>query len=107
MLFLVVDKKVCFRVNWVAASEGSLALNNGGDTITLYDASDQVIDFVTYGSAAGNDQSIVRSPEGSKSEWIKHAELSNADGKLFSPGYLVNEIDPVGQSTVPETSNSA
>ena len=89
-----------FGVDWQLASSGSLALNNGGDAITLRDASDQIVDFYTYYSEAGDNQSIVRSIEGTQSDWIKHTELPNASGQLFSPGCLVNE--PLPSSAVPE-----
>jgi len=89
-------------IDWQIASQGQLNLNNGGDTITLCDASGNVIDSYAYGTEAGYDQSIVRNPEGSKGVWIKHTELPNAEGKLFSPGYLINPIEIPAQSTVPE-----
>lgn len=95
-------------INWQVASKGSLNLNNSGDTITLFGLNDEIIDFVTYGAEAGYNQSIVRNPEGSKGNWIKHTTLPNADGKRFSPGYLVNEVgvievaDYSEQNTVPE-----
>ncbi|MFA5088128.1 MAG: lamin tail domain-containing protein [Candidatus Omnitrophota bacterium] len=89
-------------IDWQIASQGQLNLNNGGDTITLRDASGNVIDSYAYGTEAGYDQSIVRNPEGTKSAWIKHTELPNADGKLFSPGFLINPIEVPAQSTVPE-----
>jgi hypothetical protein len=91
-----------FAEHWVAASQGGLSLNNGGDTITLYDDHDQVVDLYTYGSEAGDEQSIVRNPEGSEGEWIKHTELPHADGQLFSPGYLVNGASTSQHNTVPE-----
>ncbi len=84
------------------ASTGILRLNNRGDTILLSDADGNLVDFYAYGSEAGNDQSLVRSPERIKGEWVEHTALPNADGKLFSPGSFVNEnISPV-QRTVPE-----
>jgi len=89
-----------FPDNWVTASSGSLSLNNSGDTITLFDANNQVVDFYTYGSEAGHNQSIVRRIEGTQSNWIKHTELPNVNGQLFSPGYLVNESP--SSNTVPE-----
>jgi len=88
--------------NWQRALSGSLSFNNSGDTITLYDASGIVMDSYAYGSEAGDNQSMVRDPEGSKGNFVKHTILPNANGKLFSPGYLVNEIDLPSQSTVPE-----
>jgi len=86
--------------HWQTASEGYLWLNNGGDTITLKDENGLEIDIVTYGLEAGDDQSLSRNPEGSKGEFIRHTNLPNANGKLFSPGYLVNGL-PSG-SVAPE-----
>ncbi|MEW5894949.1 MAG: lamin tail domain-containing protein [Candidatus Omnitrophota bacterium] len=87
-------------IDWQVLTSGSLNLNNGGDTIILSDATGSLIDSHTYGSEAGDDQSITRSPEGTRGGWVSHTDLPNADGKLFSPGYLVNDLPP--QSTVPE-----
>jgi len=86
--------------HWQTASEGYLWLNNGGDAIFLRDENGLEIDFVTYGSEAGNDQSMSRNPEGSLGEWIKHTDLPNANGRLFSPGYLINGLP--SQSAAPE-----
>lgn len=87
-------------IDWQVLTTGNLNLNNGGDTITLRDATGLLIDSYTYGTEAGYDQSITRSPEGGKGEWVKHTLLANADGKLFSPGSLVNDVPQT--STVPE-----
>lgn len=86
-------------IDWQVASD-SLSLNNSGDTITLRDADGLLIDSYAYGSEAGNDQSITRNPEGARGGWIKHTDLSNSGGRLFSPGYLVNDVRQT--STVPE-----
>jgi hypothetical protein len=89
------------KAPWQIASQGSLNLNNTADTITLYDVNGKIIDTVTYGAEADKDQSIVRSPEGTEGAWVKHTTLPNANGQLFSPGYLVNDVQH-DQSTVPE-----
>ena len=46
----------------VVASTGQLGLNNTGDTVTVTAPGGVVLNTVTYGSAAGNDESIHRSP---------------------------------------------
>jgi len=85
-------------IDWQTASSGSLGLNNAGDTITLYDLNDQLIQQVVYDALAGSDQSIVRSPEASGSFVLHTAVVPDA---LFSPGEGGVQA-PIGQSTVPE-----
>jgi len=81
-------------IEWVTATSGSLGLNNGGDSVILYDALGQVVQQVTYGSEAGHDQSIVRSPEGSSGAFVQHTELPHANGARYSPGYFINPLTP-------------
>lgn len=83
---------------WSVASSGALSLNNGGDTISLFNASHGLIDQVVYGSEGDKDQSLTRSPEGQGSLFALHTTLPNANGKRFSPGYLINP--PAVPSTV-------
>ncbi len=64
---------------------GSLGLNNGGDTVTLRDASDTPVVAVTYGSEGGSDQSITRSPD-PVDLFVLH--LDTPSGERFSPGRL-------------------
>lgn len=45
------------------ASTGGLGLNNGGDTVTIRNASGVTAATYTYGSEAGNNQSIAREPD--------------------------------------------
>lgn len=91
-------------IDWQVLFAGSLNLNNSGDTIILRDSGGTLIDAYTYGSEAGNNQSITRNPEGSKGGWSEHTLLPGADGRLFSPGFVVNPVaDPTtSRSTVPE-----
>ncbi len=85
-------------VYWKTASTGQLSLNNTSETVSLLDASDNVIDQVVYGSIGGHDQSIVKNG----SEWVLHSSLSN-EGKLFSPGTATNsEPSNTSTSAVPE-----
>src|SRR5262245_27340501 len=68
-----------------------LALNNGGDTITLSDASSLVVETLTYGSAEGNaNQSINRNPDIIGTTFAPHSTITGSGGRLFSPGTLVN-----------------
>jgi beta propeller repeat protein len=70
------------------ASSGALGLNNDADTITLR-AGTTVIDTVTYGTIAGMDESIVRSPEvGAGGTFVRHSTMTGALGR-FSPGNTV------------------
>lgn len=85
---------------WQTASTGTLSLNNGGDSVFLSDAGGMLIEQVDYGSIAGFDESIVRSPETSGEEWVKHSSLDGSVGRTQSAGYLVNP--PVRVVTVPE-----
>ena len=50
------------------------------------------IDQVTYGSEAGQDQSVARSPEGTGNIFVQHLSLVNANERRFSPGYFINPI---------------
>lgn len=78
--------------DWQIASTENLSLNNNGDVVSLYDIDGVLVDQVEYGSGSGKDQSIVRSIEGMKSEWVDHLELKNSQGGLYSAGYLVNDV---------------
>ncbi|HQP09957.1 MAG TPA: lamin tail domain-containing protein [Candidatus Omnitrophota bacterium] len=97
-------------VNWQAASTGALSLNNTEETVSLFDADFQLIDRVVYGSIAGNDQSIVRFPDGVGTEFVLHSSLEGAGGALFSPGTnisgerslaIVHEEDPTQDEGFP------
>jgi len=66
---------------------GTLGLNNGGDTIILYDGEGRERVFVSYGSEGGHDQSLTRQPE-LIGGFEKHSEVQ--EGVLFSPGVMVD-----------------
>ena len=68
--------------NVAIASRGSLGLNNGGDTVTLQDASAHPIDTFTYGAEGGVDVSLTRSPDAT-GPFVQHSRVS---GATFSPG---------------------
>jgi endonuclease/exonuclease/phosphatase family metal-dependent hydrolase len=71
--------------NAVAASTGGLSLNNGGDTVTLRDASSALKDSFAYTSAlSGTDGvSMNRSPDGSTGPFVLHTTISSLQS---SPG---------------------
>ena len=72
------------------ASTGTLSLNNTGDTVTLYDSAQLLIDQVTFGPEAGQDKSIVRLSNGA---WQQSSQ--------FSPGYSLDGVQEQSV-TVPE-----
>ncbi len=88
-------------VNWQKASTGTLSLNNTADTITFFDLNGQTVDQVIYGGIANHDQSIVRFPEGEKSEFVLHSGLADANGKPFSPGTTIDGKTKYG-GVIPE-----
>ncbi|MCA9732584.1 lamin tail domain-containing protein [candidate division KSB1 bacterium] len=83
----------------LTASTGQLSLNNTSETITIHDVSGAVVLEFTYGSEAGNDQSISRDPD-LTGNFTKHSEIAAAAGALFSPGTQVDG-NPFGSSTPP------
>ncbi|MCK4547060.1 MAG: lamin tail domain-containing protein [Candidatus Eisenbacteria sp.] len=54
---------------WVASS-GRLALNNGGDQVTLVAVSGDTVDVVSYGSEGGHNESLILVPDG-VGEWTR------------------------------------
>jgi Lamin Tail Domain/IPT/TIG domain len=75
----------------VFRAAGTLSLNNGGDTISLLGAGNQVLDSVTYTSVEGNaDQSLNRNPEVFGTTFAMHSTIAGSGGRIFSPGTLVN-----------------
>jgi hypothetical protein len=71
------------------ASEGSLGLNNTGDTVTLGDGT-STVQSVTYGSAGGDNQSLVRDPDYSNAPFVKHSTATGSGGALYSPGTRID-----------------
>ncbi len=67
-----------------AATTGSLSLDDDGDTVTLKDASGTVIKTVTYGTEAGDNQSIARNPDFT-GDFVKHTTITT-NAVRFSPG---------------------
>jgi endonuclease/exonuclease/phosphatase family metal-dependent hydrolase len=60
-----------------AASTHALGLSNSGDTVTLADADGNVVDSVTFGSAA-DGVSFNRAPDITGTIWALHTTLSSA-----------------------------
>ncbi|MCA9493393.1 MAG: lamin tail domain-containing protein, partial [Myxococcales bacterium] len=67
------------------ASSGSLALNNSGDTVSVFNASGALVTDYVYGGEANFDQSINRDPDLSANAMVGHVSLS-ATGQTWSPG---------------------
>ncbi|MDZ4241574.1 MAG: lamin tail domain-containing protein [Candidatus Omnitrophota bacterium] len=94
-------------VNWQIASTGTLGLNNSDDRVSLFDQNGLLVDEFAYGSEAGADESLVRSPEGDAGGFVKHRSLEGAGDRRFSAGTFVNRPsfpepqDPTGQSENP------
>jgi hypothetical protein len=73
----------------VFVSQGTLALNNGGDTITIAKGAD-VLATASYGSEGGTDQSLVRAVDGSASAaFVGHTTVSGSAASA-SPGTRAN-----------------
>jgi endonuclease/exonuclease/phosphatase family metal-dependent hydrolase len=72
------------------ASGGSIGLNNGGDDITLSNGV-STVNMITYGSAAGDNQSLTLDPDVTGTPpYVKHSVASGSGGALFSPGTKVD-----------------
>jgi len=69
------------------ASSGGLGLNNSGDTVTLSDGAGMDI-TATYGSEAGDNQSITLDPDITGS-FTRHTTAAGSGGMRFSPGTMV------------------
>ncbi len=76
------------------ATTGALGLTNSSDGIIIEDATATEIISYTYGSEAGSDQSITRSPDitGSDNPMVAHSTATGSGGALFSPGTKIDGI---------------
>ncbi|MCK5878773.1 MAG: lamin tail domain-containing protein, partial [Holophagae bacterium] len=70
------------------ASDGSVGLNNAGDTITLSSGS-TVQATIAYGSEGGQNQSVTLDPDLIGS-FTLHSTATGSGGALFSPGTMVD-----------------
>lgn len=77
----------------VKASTAGLSLTNGGLTILVHDAADNLVTQVTYGGTTGlegdEDQSLTRSPD-ITGGFVLHTAATGAGGRRFSPGTRVD-----------------
>ncbi len=72
------------------ASSGALGLNNGGDTVTLFDGVGNAAVY-TYGGEGGDNQSLTRDPDVTGADpLVKHSTATGSSGALFSPGTLID-----------------
>jgi hypothetical protein len=69
---------------------GSLALNNTGDTISLWDEEGNLRLRLSYGSEGGLNQSLTRSPDLIGYPLGVHSESPSAENRLYSPGLKLN-----------------
>lgn len=88
----------------VTASSNALGLNNGGDTIMLSDASGTPLLTESYGSSAGNNQSIARDPD-LTGGFVQHSTIVS-NPVLFSPGLRNTDGTPFVQGTGVTTSST-
>ncbi|HEY4687829.1 MAG TPA: lamin tail domain-containing protein [Anaerolineae bacterium] len=73
------------------ASTGQLGLNNGGDTLTLYDLTTTAVVSYTFGSEGGDDQSLTRDPDIIGAEpLVRHTQATGSNGARFSPGVHID-----------------
>jgi predicted extracellular nuclease len=74
----------------LTASTGSLGLNNGGDTVTLSDGTNEVAS-VSYGGEGSDNQSLTRDPDITGAlPWVKHSQATGSGGASFSPGTRID-----------------
>ncbi|MCJ7717611.1 MAG: lamin tail domain-containing protein [Anaerolineales bacterium] len=69
---------------------GSLALNNSGDTISVWDQEDKIRLQVSFGSEGGFNQSLTRNPDLLGYPLERHSDIPAAENRLYSPGLKLN-----------------
>ena len=67
----------------IATAVFTLGLNNGGDTVTVAAADGTVLDEMSYGPEGNQDQSLTRSVDAERSEFVPHSQVSS---QAASPG---------------------
>jgi hypothetical protein len=73
------------------ASSGKLGLNDGMETIYLYDSQLDIVASLSYGEEGSDDQSITRDPDIIGSLPLrKHSLAAGSGGSNYSPGTLIN-----------------
>ncbi|MBE6516652.1 MAG: hypothetical protein E7Z67_00495 [Thermoplasmata archaeon] len=89
------------RVVWAMTNPGKFSLNNGGDNLYLYSASDSIVDVVSYGSITAPSSGWVgMSADGSNlNEAIKRVEPNDTntyfDWVAIGDGYTSNGFEDV------------
>ena len=72
------------------ASTGMLGLNNGGDTVSLFNGASNEGSY-TYGAEGGNDTSLTRDPDITGADpLVLHTAAAGSGGALFSAGTKVD-----------------
>ncbi|MFM1559658.1 MAG: lamin tail domain-containing protein [Roseibacillus sp.] len=71
------------------ALTGALGLNNGGDTVTVFNDSGVAVAEVVFGAEGGNNESLTRDADLSGS-FVGHTVASTGGGAVFSPGTLAD-----------------
>ena len=70
---------------------GAFGLNNDGDSLTLLDATGQVLAQMSYGKEGGKDQSLTRQVDlDFSSPFVQHSAAPKAEGATMSPGRCQN-----------------
>lgn len=70
---------------------GTLALNNTGDTVSLWDLEENLRLRISYGMEGGLNQSLTRFPDLTGALPLTlHGEINTADNNLYSPGVKVD-----------------
>ena len=68
-----------------------LALNNDGDTVEIKSPEGTQLEVETYGTEAGDDQSLTRFVDlDSDTSLVKHTQAPDAQGVRFSPGTMID-----------------
>lgn len=70
-------------------SDGEIGLNNGSETLSLFDENGNLVVSTTYPNEA-NDQSNVLDPEITGTSYIDHSNATGSSGNLSSPGTKVD-----------------
>jgi len=85
------------------ASTGMLGLNNGGDTVSLFNGASSEGTY-TYGAEGGNDTSLTRDPDITGVDpLVLHTAATGSNGALFSAGTKVDGSQFSGCPTVIST----
>ncbi len=84
----------------VQVTTAGLALSNSGDTIYVYDDSNALHDYYTFGVEAIVDQSMTLDPDISGLAFVTHGTATGSAGALFSPGTQIDGSNFAGCGVV-------